>query len=150
MIQENKPFGLLIFKMMKTIGNNLKKRLQSAGLNYSLDQLFLLKAVQRDEVAVVQQDMAERVGKDKSCILRIIDSLEEEDLIKRVVNPDDRRKNILVITEKGLILIEKFLTIENELFKDVERGISKNDIDTFYKVIAKIQNNAEQSSPCNL
>lgn len=144
-MQVNKPFGLLVIKMMKTIICNLKKRLPAAELNYSLDQLILLKAVQNEDEAVVQQDMAEKMGKDKSYILRIINAIEEDDLIKRVVNPDDRRKNILVITEKGLLLLDRFLKIENELLKDLQQGISPDEMDIFYKVIAKIQHNAERS-----
>ncbi len=144
-MQVNKPFGLLIIKMMKTIINNLKKRIQAAELNYSFDQLILLKAVQKEDEAVVQQDMAEKMGKDKSYILRIINAIEEDNLIKRVVNPDDRRKNILVITEKGLLLLDRFLKIENELLKDMQQDISPDEMDIFYKVIAQIQHNAEHS-----
>ena len=136
---------LLVIKMMKTIINNLKKRLQTAELNYSLDQFILLKAVQKEDEAVVQQDMAERMGKDKSYILRLINAIEEDDLIKRVVNPDDRRKNILVITEKGLLLLDRFLKIENELLKDLQQEISPDEMDIFYKVIAQIQHNAERT-----
>lgn len=144
-MQVNKPFGLLVIKMIKTIVSNLKKRIQAAELNYSLDQLILLKAVQNEDEAVVQQDMAEKMGKDKSYILRIINAIEEDDLIKRVVNPDDRRKNILVITEKGFLLLDRFLKIENELLEDLLQDISPDEIDAFYKVVAQIQKNAERS-----
>lgn len=144
-MQVNKPFGLLVIKMMKTVVDNLKRRVQAAELNYSLDQLILLKAVQKEDEAVVQQDMAEKLRKDKSYILRLINAIEEDDLIKRVVNPVDRRKNILVVTEKGLLLLDRFLTIENELLKDLQQGISQDEIDIFYKVIDQIQHNAEQA-----
>jgi MarR family transcriptional regulator for hemolysin len=89
--------------------------------------------------------MAEKLRKDKSYILRLINAIEEDDLIKRVVNPVDRRKNILVVTEKGLLLLDRFLTIENELLKDLQQGISQDEIDIFYKVIDQIQHNAEQA-----
>lgn len=144
-MQVNKPFGLLVIKMIKTVVDNLKRRVQAAELNYSLDQLILLKAVQKEDEAVVQQDMAEKLRKDKSYILRLINAIEEDDLIKRVVNPEDRRKNILVITEKGLLLLDRFLTIENELLKDLQQGISQDEMDIFYKVIDQIQHNAEQA-----
>jgi MarR family transcriptional regulator for hemolysin len=145
MLKESKPFGLIIIKMMRSTVCNLKKRLQKVELSYSLDQFILLKAVQKEGNAIVQQDIAERMGKDKSYILRIINSLQDENLIKRVVNPADRRKNNLVLTEKGLLLLERFHKIENELLKDLEEGITPGEMNIFFKVIAQIQQNAENT-----
>jgi MarR family transcriptional regulator, transcriptional regulator for hemolysin len=45
--------------------------------------------------------MADMIGKNKSTILRLINSLETKGLVRRVVDFKDRRKNYLMVTKKG-------------------------------------------------
>ncbi len=136
------PLGMVIGKMMKSVVRIIKKRLEREGIKYSLDQLVLLHAVLRNEESIVQQDIAERMGKDKSVILHLVDSLEDDKLIQRIVNEEDRRKNNLIVTEKGSALIAIFYKIENELQEYLQKGLTDNEMNTFFKVIAQIQSNA--------
>ena len=87
--------------------------------------------------------MAERLGKDKSAIMRLIVSLEEKELIIRVCCKEDRRKNQLIVTKSGKKIIEQYQKIESELIEKLEKGISTTDLEIFYRVIDKIRNNAE-------
>ena len=93
---------------------------------------------------VIQQDMADIMGKDKSAIYRVIDSLEEKELVRRVVDKNDRRKNFLMVTKKGEAVIEQYLEIEYKLINELEEGLSETDIETFYRVVNNIKNKAEK------
>ena len=43
----------------------------------------------------IQQDLANVVHKDKTCITRIIDSMEKRDLVVRIPDKMDRRQNLI-------------------------------------------------------
>jgi predicted HTH transcriptional regulator len=43
---------------------------------------------------VSQQTLAKMIDVDKSTIVRMVDYLQEHDLVKRTANPDDRREHI--------------------------------------------------------
>jgi MarR family transcriptional regulator, transcriptional regulator for hemolysin len=92
----------------------------------------------------VQQDLANMMGKDKSAILRLIDSLEEKRLVIRVVDSTDRRKNCLHVTELGKEIIQQYIDMEAIISNELTEGISETDIETFYRVIATIRANAEK------
>ena len=87
--------------------------------------------------------MAEKLGKDKSAILRMIDLLEKKELVRRAVDQNDRRKNQLLVTKKGERLIAEFREIESELNSELLEGLSDADMETFYKVANHIQIKSE-------
>ena len=93
---------------------------------------------------IIQQDIAGLMKKDKSAVLRQIDSLEEKMLVRRVVDHHDRRKNIIVITGKGKELMKEILVREKELIDDLTKGIADSDVEIFRKVLFQLRTNAEK------
>ena len=94
------------------------------------------------EEEVIQKDMAEFMGKDKSAVLRIVDCLEEKGLVRRVASTEDRRKNYLMVTKAGSRAIEHNMKIVVELMKELRDGIPQEDLDTFHRVVNQIRSNA--------
>lgn len=108
----------------------------------TIDQFGFLIAIYEKKEEVIQKDMAEVLGKDQSSILRIVDSLEKKELVRRVVDNSDRRKNFLIVTKKGDNVINQYLKIESQLDDKLYDGLSKSDIDAFHKVMDHIKNRA--------
>ena len=89
-------------KLMREIFRVFKKRINMQNeeeIRITAEQFHLLNAINSKKEEVIQKDMAEIMGKDKSAILRLIDSLEEKELVRRVVDKNDRRKNYLMVTK---------------------------------------------------
>ena len=145
MKKQELPLGMIVARMMHEMFKVLKKRTgEVAEIKLSIEQFGLLHAINMKNEDVIQQDMAEIMGKDKSSIYRVIDSLEEKELVRRVVDKNDRRKNFLMVTKKGEAVIEQYLEIEHSLIKELKEGLCKADIDTFYKVVNHIRSKAEK------
>lgn len=130
--------------MLNMFGKSMRTIFKQEGITYTLEQMFILRVVRDCKETVVQQDLAEQFGKDKSSILRIVDSLEKEALIRRIVDPNDRRRNILEITYLGNQLTNRFYEIEMRVSEVLLRNIDEADLTAFYDVIAKIRSNAEE------
>ena len=129
-----------------------KKRLEAQTkeeIRISIEQLSLLHAISIKEEDVIQKDMAEMMGKDKSAILRLIDSLEEKELVRRVAAIKDRRKNYLMVTKTGYRVIEANMKIFNALIEEIQLGLSKEEVDTFHKVVKHIKSGAEKINSQN-
>jgi len=138
---ENKryPFGMIVGGMMHGVMRLLKKRaLELANIELSMEQMGLLIAISCHNEEVILQDMAAIMGKDKSAVLRTIDSMEAKDLIKRVSDKTDRRKKYLMITKKGERVIEQYMEMELELVTELHAGLSEEDLAAFYKVVNHI------------
>lgn len=145
MENQNLPVGFIIGGMMRAMFRVLKKR--TFELNepkLTIEQFGLLFIIKREGDDIIQKEMADIMGKDPSSLLRMIDCLEKKGLIKRVVDTNDRRKNKIVITEKGEKTIEQYLKIELELSNELINDIPASDLETFFRVINHVKNKAEK------
>ncbi len=144
---EKRNLSLLeLGRMMHEVFRVFKKQFdeqQHEEIKISTEQFGLLHAISTKEEEVIQKDMAEMMGKDKSAILRLIDSLEEKELVRRVTDVKDRRKNYLMVTKVGYRVLDQYLGIVNELMREIQQGLTQNEIDTFHKVVHHIKNRAE-------
>ncbi|HEX3009008.1 MAG TPA: MarR family transcriptional regulator [Bacteroidales bacterium] len=140
-----KPLGMLIGKMMNEMFRIMRKRTgEQTEAKLTFDQFGLLYFINKEENEVIQKDVADVMCKDKSAILRMIDTLEEKELVRRVIDKDDRRKNRLMVTKKGKRTIEQSLQIEKELTNELLEGIDQSDLESFKRVINHIQEKAKQ------
>ena len=145
MEKQNLPLGMIVGRMMHEMFRVLKKRTgEQADVKLTIGQFGLLHAISMKEEDVIQKDMADMMGKDKSAILRLVDSLEEYELVRRVVDKTDRRKNYLMVTKKGERVIEQYLEIELKLKDELMQGSTEAEMNAFYKVINYIKSNAEK------
>ena len=142
MTRQIKPIGATLAPLRWAIVNPIKARLRQHGIVYPFEQLIVLKVIRDHHGPLVQQDIAEMMGKDKSVILRMVDALESEGFIHRVVDENDRRRNIIALTDTGNELIGRFNEIEKQVSVDLMEGITMDELDTFYKVIEQIKTNS--------
>ena len=103
---------------------------------------FILLNMIKARTDQILQNIAIATGKNKSVVMRMIDSLEEKGLAKRTVNPEDRRENLLSITEKGEEVVCQYQEIEKRLSNELLEGISPEKIAIFFEVIEKISQKA--------
>ncbi len=145
MEQDNLPLGMVVGQMMHEMLRVLKKRdIEQAEISLTIEQHAVLHILNERESDVILKEMACAMGKDKSAILRIIDALEEKELVRRAIGIKDRRKKYLLVTKKGEQVIEKFLKIEAELRAELKEGLTKEEMKTFYKVVNHIKAKAKR------
>jgi DNA-binding MarR family transcriptional regulator len=54
-----------------------------------------------DRVPLSQQEVAHRMGVDRTTMVALVDDLENKGLVQRRQDPRDRRKNVVVLTNAG-------------------------------------------------
>lgn len=52
--------------------------------------------------ALSQHEAAQALGVDRTTMVALVDTLEQKDLVRRRRSPEDRRKNIVQLTERGI------------------------------------------------
>jgi len=126
----------------KDIQRTLKK---FAGANVVIpaESLGILMTVHYSDTEAIQQDIADIVKKDKSAVLRQIDNLEKKNLVQRIVAPNDRRRNIIHITDEGLNLINEVNNKLDEMLTLLSDGLEVSDLEIFYKVLNHIRTKAK-------
>jgi len=79
---------------------------ECCGEQVSMAQGHLLFEVRRSGIPSMQQ-VAEALGMDVTTFSRQVKNLEERGLVIKNVSPDDRRVNLLALTERGVQVLEK-------------------------------------------
>ncbi|MBQ6349294.1 MAG: MarR family transcriptional regulator [Methanobrevibacter sp.] len=78
-----------------------------------------------DNPNISQDDLVIISGNSKANIAKTLKKLEDEDYIKREINPENRRKYMLKTTEKGDEIVPKIRQISRDW--EVEVGITDQD-----------------------
>ncbi|MGV8091491.1 MAG: MarR family winged helix-turn-helix transcriptional regulator [Mangrovibacterium sp.] len=139
------PLGMiLIDRMNHEIFRVLRKQIGvKAEIKLTVEEFALIYILSRRQDKVIQKNLAEAMGKDKSTILRLVNSLENKKLIGRMECPDDRRKSYLILTKRGEKVLDQYLEIETGLIEKLKYGLSNSEEDILYKMICRIKTNAE-------
>lgn len=81
------------------------------------------------------------LGKDKSALVSIIDSLTEKGYVYREVNPADRREHLLKVTTKASKAVPEIVAAFEAINKTVATDLSLAEIETFNRVLLKMEEN---------
>jgi len=141
--QDNDSEQLLFF-LIRRISRGFRKRLNQsfakAGYDVTTEQWRILRCLQNQD-GQRQQDLADVVHKDKTCITRIIDSMEKRDLVVRIPDRLDRRQKLIYLTNKGKRLPEELMQIAQKTSLEVQQGIESEHLDICRNVLTKIRSN---------
>ena len=132
--------GMLINSAQRAMTKKFVQNATDSGLDISLDQWMVLGPIWQLESAS-QKELGEMCLKDKTNITRIIDALEQKNLVVRVEDQIDHRIKRIVLTNAGKQLFFDVLPIMEKTREEVRKDISNKDIETFKVVLSKILEN---------
>lgn len=120
-----------------------RQRYENVGVKLTVEEAILLNMV-NEKTNQICKKLAQVTGKNKSVVMRIVDSLEAKGLLIRRQNSKDRRENILSLTTQGENVLALCRQTERHLTNDLLQGASKDDIEAFFRVSDIIQSNSEK------
>ncbi len=74
---------------------------------------------------------------------RILDVMERNDLVARKSDPEDRRKFLIMLTDKSKEMRDDLFRLSKALRKQIVTGISDSEIDRFISLLDKMNKNIE-------
>ena len=96
-----------------------------------------------------QVELADMLDLEPITLCRIVDRLEEAELVERTRDPEDRRAWRLHVTAKAQPLIEKLQEVGAVLVAQAFAGIDEKDIEIARKVLAQARENAARCATIN-
>lgn len=117
-------------------------KLQENGINITPEQFLVLDILWKEQ-SLSQQNIADIIQKDKNSVTKIIDSLEKKNLVRRVVDKNDRRINKIELTDDGSALEKVTTEVAINFMNDVVKDIDAQELDIFVNVMRKLKNNLE-------
>lgn len=120
-ISDKSPFIAWIHNISLNQQKYMKSRFSNLDLGHDVRYIMFIY----DNPGCSQDDLVNMFGQSKGNIAKILKKLENEGFIKRKVNPENRRKYMLNITEKGSELVPKYRKISKQWEREV--GITDED-----------------------
>ncbi len=123
----SESIGFVIERTAKRMKQNYQKMLRDAQIDITVDQWILLKAVHQNNGAS-QYEIAASTFKDAPTVTRILDILCQKQLIERVMDPSDRRKFNIKISNKGIRQVEAILPVVSAFRAKSWKGLNKKQL----------------------
>lgn len=132
--------------IIKSLDLQIKKRIvkiyKSHKINISASKVKILLYL-KDNNNVTNTDLERITALSKSSVSEIITSMEKEGLIIRENSKIDNRVNFIKPTKYALSILDIVKEEIDNLSKSLEKSITKEELEIFYKVITKMKNNLE-------
>ncbi len=126
------------------LARRLQKNFKQAGIEVTIEQWSVLYHLWKED-GLSQQDLCNQSFRDKPSITRLVDNLEKLKLVKRVPSKDDRRINLIYLTEAAKTLQEQTMDMANQTLNEALDGVSKEDIELCKAVLQKVHDNLAQA-----
>lgn len=87
------------------------------------------------------QDIVAIRGISKAYVSIAIEKLTQKHYLVREPNPQNRRCNLLYITDDAQPLVNDILSIQGQYFRKAYEGLSKKEIDEYHRLMQKVYEN---------
>ena len=128
---------------LQAIGKKIRTGFSEENMLIQPNQFALLSFISKDK-DVIQTELATLLDRDKSAVLREIDILEENGLVKRVNDAVDRRKKFVIITDKGKKVLKHGTILLDKIMNGLLEGLPEKEKEIFDKVLVHLEEKARQ------
>jgi MarR family transcriptional regulator for hemolysin len=132
------PLSRKLLQVAKVYLGAFSKRVEDLDINR---YHYILLLIAEHDGQLTQKKLAEITGKDKSSMVNIIDTLTHKGYVYREINPEDRRQQLIKITEKAKADIPAIKESFSLLNNKATEGINKEKLDTFNEVLHQMTAN---------
>jgi DNA-binding MarR family transcriptional regulator len=133
-------YSFITGKASTAIARRLQKKFNAAGLNITIEQWSVLYHLWKED-GKSQQELCNRTFRDKPSITRLVDNLEKLNLVKRVSSKEDRRINMIYLTQDAHILQEQTMCLAEETLNEALQFVPPGQIEVCKAVLQVVYDN---------
>ena len=122
------------------LARRLQKNFKQADIEITIEQWSVLYHLWKED-GMSQQELCNCTFRDKPSITRLVDNLEKLKLVKRVPSKEDRRINLIYLTEAARQLQDVTMDLANQTLNEALAGVSREDVELCKEVLAKVYEN---------
>ena len=134
-LSDNIPY--LIGDIEHRIYQEISRIFRENKVKATIEQFTVLSTLWYED-GLKQQELAERLNRDKTTITRIINNMVLKNLVVKVPDKADRRAHMVYLTHLGRQLQEKLMLLTGPVYMKLMNGLKKDEISTSIIVLNKI------------
>jgi MarR family transcriptional regulator for hemolysin len=134
--------GRLLFGLTKNWRAVLDTRLAPLGLSEA--RWHCLLHLGRADAALPQVELADRMGISPATLVRLLDRLEEDGLVERHPEPQDRRAKRVELTAKARDLASRVETEARQLRAELYTALSQDEQAALERTLMRLQERLDE------
>ncbi len=142
------PLGYMLSRCRRVFKHQMTIEFREKEIDLTFEQFVILKLLDSN-ADLIQQDLADRLQKDKSIIVRHINCLLEHQYVVRLMNNGDKRKKNLTLTSTGIEILNQMKIVAVEVTRKLLSGVTDTELEIFQHVLLKIQENGDIEEEIN-
>ncbi|PXW18299.1 MULTISPECIES: MarR family winged helix-turn-helix transcriptional regulator [Chryseobacterium] len=135
--------GLAMSEMKSRLRQKIRNSINEYDPDLSFELIEILGLLSRND-GINQQEIGNKVSKDKSSITYLINSLVKRDLVERTADKNDRRNKQIFLTPKGKQIVETVYPWALNLYKKAVDGIDEAEVTKALLLVKKMTANLEE------
>jgi DNA-binding MarR family transcriptional regulator len=133
-------YSFITGKASTAIARRLQRNFKEANIDITIEQWSVLYHLWKED-GQSQQQLCAATFRDKPSITRLVDNLEKSKLVKRVASKNDRRSNLIFLTNDAKSLEQATMEVANRTLNESLEGVSNEQIETAKIVLQMVYDN---------
>lgn len=125
--------GESLHQLMHAYRRTLRQAYADTQLSLTVSHIRTLKAI-RSQAPCTAQHIAQHTQRDKAQITRLLRDLFDADIIARSPHPEDRRSQLLALTDHGRAVLAQVDGCERDAHEQLSDGMTPEDLDAFLRL----------------
>ncbi len=139
-IPEEDIYNIIVGRTTIIVNRILLRNFRKQDLDITMEQWSILAILWKKD-GCTQQELGNRTFREKAGVTKLLDKLEQQNIIVRIPDRTDRRIRFIYLTAKGKSLKETANKIVEETYKQAIEGIREDDMAVCKKVLNRIYEN---------
>ena len=134
---------------LRTTWQQITNMYNEKALKYGGTMTMAFTLLSIDAEGTPSTTLGPKMGMESTSLSRLLNTMEERELISRKPNPEDGRGVLIFLTKNGKQKRDLSKKIVLEFNNGLEKKIDKRKIENFFEVIAAIKNQVEEEQAIN-
>ena len=133
-----------IFRLVHSLKRQMSEQIESLDSEIAPMNIRVMKIITKKSPCTAI-DIAHFLNRDKAQVTRLVNALINQELVKKSPNPEDKRSQLLVLTNKGEDIMTKVSNIDREMLQRMTKGMNEDELEQFSQIASKMAQNLENN-----
>ncbi|EGU42346.1 MULTISPECIES: MarR family winged helix-turn-helix transcriptional regulator [Vibrio] len=133
-----------IFRLVHSLKRKMSEQIESLDSEIAPMNIRVMKIITKKSPCTAI-DIAHFLNRDKAQVTRLVNALINQELVKKSPNPEDKRSQLLVLTNKGEDIMTKVSNIDREMLQRMTKGMNEDELEQFSQIASKMAQNLENN-----
>jgi len=133
-------YSFITGKASTALARRLQKNFKQNGMEITIEQWSVLYHLWKQD-GLSQQELCNATFRDKPSITRLVDNLEKLKLVRRVSSKEDRRMNLIYLTETAKRIQDQTMDLANQTLNEALVNVDPAEIELCKSVLQQVYDN---------